>query len=50
MVCSLKKEPEERGDLRSLMGHPFIVRSKEESVDFAAWVQEARRKPDPPPS
>jgi len=35
---SLKKNPSERADLRTLMTHPFIKKSETEQVDFAGWV------------
>ncbi|XP_076356667.1 dual specificity mitogen-activated protein kinase kinase 1-like [Tachypleus tridentatus] len=34
----LKKIPEERTDLKTLMNHPFIKQSEAESVDFAGWI------------
>lgn len=36
----LKKNPQERANLMSLMAHPFIQRSETENIDFARWVCE----------
>ncbi|XP_064474410.1 dual specificity mitogen-activated protein kinase kinase 1-like isoform X1 [Ornithodoros turicata] len=34
----LKRNPSERGDLKTLMNHPYVKRSEQEKVDFAGWV------------
>lgn len=34
----LKKNPQERANLMSLISHPFIVRSETDNIDFALWV------------
>ncbi|XP_022908228.1 dual specificity mitogen-activated protein kinase kinase dSOR1 [Onthophagus taurus] len=34
----LKKNPEERADLKSLMNHAWIRRAEQEDVDIAGWV------------
>ena len=43
----LKKNPEERADLRGLSAHPWIVKCEAEEVDIAGWVC---RTMDLPPS
>lgn len=35
---SLKRNPSERGDLKTLMDHPWIKQSEQENVDFSGWV------------
>lgn len=37
----LKKAPEERGDLPTLLNHPWIAKAKAADVDFAGWVKDA---------
>ena len=34
----LKKNPQERANLMSLMSHPFVQRSETDDIDFARWV------------
>ncbi|XP_018322657.1 dual specificity mitogen-activated protein kinase kinase dSOR1 [Agrilus planipennis] len=34
----LKKNPDERADLKTLMDHPWIKRAESENVDIAGWV------------
>lgn len=34
----LKRNPNERGDLKTLMNHPYVRTSEQEKVDFAGWV------------
>lgn len=34
----LKKNPEERADLKTLMVHEWIRKSDEENVDMSGWV------------
>ncbi|XP_037074405.1 dual specificity mitogen-activated protein kinase kinase dSOR1-like isoform X2 [Pollicipes pollicipes] len=34
----LKKNPEERADLKSLIVHPWILRAEQENVDIAGWI------------
>ncbi|XP_022656451.1 dual specificity mitogen-activated protein kinase kinase 1-like [Varroa jacobsoni] len=34
----LKRNPSERGDLKTLMDHPWIKQSEQENVDFSGWV------------
>uniref|UniRef100_A0A0K8TLS1 mitogen-activated protein kinase kinase n=1 Tax=Tabanus bromius TaxID=304241 RepID=A0A0K8TLS1_TABBR len=36
-IC-LKKDPDERADLKRLLSHPWIRRSETEEVDIAGWV------------
>jgi serine/threonine protein kinase len=36
----LKKNPQERANLKSLMEHPFIKRSETDNTDFGRWVCE----------
>lgn len=43
----LKKNPDERADLKSLLNHPWMVRSQDEKVDISGWVC---RTMDLPPS
>lgn len=43
----LKKNPDERADLKTLINHPWIRKSETEDVDIAGWVC---RTMDLPPS
>uniref|UniRef100_A0A1A9WL63 mitogen-activated protein kinase kinase n=1 Tax=Glossina brevipalpis TaxID=37001 RepID=A0A1A9WL63_9MUSC len=36
-IC-LKKNPDERADLKTLLTHPWICKAEEEEVDIAGWV------------
>lgn len=36
-IC-LKKNPEERADLKTLLDHPWIAKAEEKMVDIAGWV------------
>lgn len=35
----LKREPSERGDLKSLLSHPFVMKCQNDPVDIPAWVK-----------
>jgi len=39
----LKKNPEERADLKALVAHPWVVRAVQEPVDIASWIREAMK-------
>ncbi|KRX90518.1 Dual specificity mitogen-activated protein kinase -like kinase [Trichinella pseudospiralis] len=40
----LRKNPQERANVKTLLIHPFIEKSKMEIFDFAGWVREMIRK------
>uniref|UniRef100_A0A5S6Q7H2 mitogen-activated protein kinase kinase n=1 Tax=Trichuris muris TaxID=70415 RepID=A0A5S6Q7H2_TRIMR len=44
----LRKSPQERANVKTLLHHPYIERSKQEVIDFAGWVREmiGRKLPD----
>ncbi|XP_003746034.1 dual specificity mitogen-activated protein kinase kinase 1 [Galendromus occidentalis] len=46
----LKREPTERGDLKTLMDHPWIKSSENENVDFSGWVCQTVGVTEPLPS
>lgn len=45
-IC-LRKKPEERPDLTTLMSHPWLSGVEQDNTDVARWVQEIIRLPNP---
>lgn len=45
-IC-LRKNPSERPDLATLMGHPWLRGVEQDTTDVARWVQEVIRLPNP---
>jgi len=45
-IC-LRKKPEERPDLTTLMSHPWLANVEGDNTDVARWVQEVIRLPTP---
>jgi len=41
----LRKNPEERADLATLMNHPWIKKADQEKVDIASWVKKTTQQP-----
>ena len=45
-IC-LRKNPAERPDLATLMGHPWLRGVEQDTTDVARWVQEVIKLPNP---
>merc|ERR1719427_1253510 len=45
-IC-LRKNPAERPDLVTLMGHPWLQGVEQDTTDVAEWVQDVIRLPNP---
>ena len=45
-IC-LRKNPSERPDLATLMGHPWLKGVEQDTTDVARWVQDVIRLPNP---